>query len=385
LRAARLQPYLASAVFSLVPVLSPGYGTFGVDRWWRVYVDMDVARQWGVEATAAVLLHEANHVVRDHHNRAARMGVRPSEHLLWNLAGDAAINDDLMDERLPLPDPVLPAQLGLEPGQMEEVYFRHLTRQLEHRERASCGSGSGGASLSIEIPDEPEPGPDGTDGVDEVDAGAIRRAVAHEVVEASERDEAVSPGLIRWAQDLLNPQVPWRTLLRAAVGRCVRAESARSRPDWGRPDRRAESRPDFPQPGKRYFRPDIAVVIDTSASMSNALLNAAVTEINSLLHRSGIAAITVITCDAAAARPQRIRRLGELTLSGGGGTDLRIGIEAAAAQRPRPTTIVVITDGLTPWPTEAPTRTNLVAVVIGHDAALPIGSGITSLRIEEPS
>lgn len=385
LRAARLQPYLASAVFSLVPVLSPGYGTFGVDRWWRVYVDMAVARQWGVEATAAVLLHEANHVVRDHHTRAARIGVRPGEHRLWNLAGDAAINDDLVDEHLPLPDPVLPAQLGLRPGQMEEVYFRHLTKQLEHRERSSCGSGSGGASLSIEISDEPEPGPNGTDGVDEVDAGAIRRAVAHDVIGAAERDETVSPGLVRWAQDLLDPQVPWRTLLRAAVGRCVRAESARNRPDWARPDRRADSRPDFPHPGKRYFRPDIAVVIDTSASMSSVLLNAAVTEINSLLHRSGIGAVTVVTCDSQAASPQRIRRLGELTLTGGGGTDLRIGITAAAAQRPTPTTIVVITDGLTPWPTEAPPRTNLVAVVIGHDAALPVGRGITSLRIEERS
>ena len=53
LRAARLQPYLASAVFSLVPVDSPGYGTFAVDRHWRVYVDMEQARAWGVEASAA--------------------------------------------------------------------------------------------------------------------------------------------------------------------------------------------------------------------------------------------------------------------------------------------------------------------------------------------
>lgn len=382
LRAARMQPYLASAVFALVPVPEPGYGTFGVDRWWRVYMDMDVARVWGVEATAAVLLHEAHHMVRDHHGRADRMSVTGAQARRWNLAGDAAINDDLVADGIPVPDPVLPRHLGLTDGGIEEAYFRHLVKEPDHQGHDSCGSGAGGAPLPVEI----DVGPDGpgADGVDDVDAAAIRRAVAHDVVRSQDRGVPVSPGLVRWARDLLYPQVPWRSLLRSALGRRVRSVSSRPHPDWTRADRRADSRPDFPRPGARHHRPDIAVVIDTSASMTPSLLDAAATEINALLHRSGIRELTVVVCDCTAARPQQVRRLGQLTMLGGGGTDLRIGIAAAAAGRPSPSVIVVLTDGWTPWPTAAPPRTALIAVVIGEEAPLPRGPGIVALRIDEP-
>jgi predicted metal-dependent peptidase len=204
----------------------------------------------------------------------------------------------------------------------------------------------GGVPLPVEI----DGGPDesGADGVDDVDAGAIRRAVAHDVTRAEDRGEPVSPGLARWARDLLTPQVPWRSLLRSALGRSVREITSRTDPDWSCPDRRADTRPDFPRPGARHHRPDIAVVLDTSASMSQLLLNAAATEVSSLLHRSGIRELTVLVCDTAAVRPQRVRRLGDLQLKGGGGTDMRVGISAAAATRPTPSMIVVLTDGWTP-------------------------------------
>lgn len=382
LRAARMQPYLASAVFSLVPVDAPGYGTFGVDRWWRVYVDMAVARDWGVEATAAVLVHEAHHVVRDHHGRAERLRVHRDRALQWNLAGDAAINDDLLADGLSLPDPVLPRHLGLAEGLLEETYFQHLVVRDRGRDRDSCGSGAGGPTLDVEVDDAPEQS--GSDGVDEVDGSAIRRGVAHDVARAADRGEQVSPGLVRWARDLLRPQVPWRQLLRGALGHDLREASGRSSDDWSRPDRRADSRPDFPRPGARSHQPEVAVVVDTSASMSRPLLDVAVTEINALLHRAGVRALTVVVCDAAAARPQRVRRLGQLVLTGGGGTDLRVGIAAAAAGRPTPTAIVVLTDGLTPWPGAAPPRSRLIAAVIGDHAPLPEGPGITAVRVAEP-
>lgn len=384
LRAAMLQPYLASAVFSLVPVVQPEYGTFGVDRWWRVYVDMNRAREWGVAATAAVILHEAHHVVRDHHGRADRIGVQQDQARLWNLAGDAAINDDLVEDGLPLPSPVLPKHLGLQTGQLEETYFRQLVRHAENEQCESCGSGSGGTPLETEIDQEPDPfNPQGSQGVDQVEAQAIRRAVAHDVVAAQGSNQNPSPGLVLWAQDLLNPQVPWQNLLRSALGSSVRAITSRPHADWARADRRADSQPEFLRPGSRHHRPQVAVVIDTSASMSVPLLNAAVTEINAMLQRCGVHDLLVVVCDSAATPPQRVRRIGQLTLRGGGGTDLRVGIASAAACRPSPNIIVVLTDGLTPWPESAPPKTQLIAVVIGNQAPLPEGAGITSLRIRE--
>lgn len=118
--------------------------------------------------------------------------------------------------------------------------------------------------------------------------------------------------------------------------------------------------------------------------MSQELLDAAVTEIDALLHRTAARELTVVVCDAEAARPQRVRRLGDLTLRGGGGTDLRIGIAAAAACRPAPSVIVVLTDGFTPWPDAAPPSTSVIAVVIGSGAPLPRGPDIQALRIDAP-
>lgn len=378
LRAARMQPYLASAVFSLVPVPTPGYGTFAVDRWWRVYVDMDQARAWGVEATAAVLLHEANHVLRDHHGRAERAGVTAASHHRWNLAGDAAINDGLHSDGLPLPDPVLPSTLALDPGGIEESYFRQLTERAAVRPRPKCGSGSGGERLPVELDDDSD-----EPGVDEVDATAIRRGVAHEVAAAQVQGVRVSPGLALWAQALLTPQVSWRTLLRSEVGRPLRGAYGRRHPTWHRPDRRGDARPDFPSPGSYRERPEVAVVIDTSASMSMRALDAAVTELDDILRRL-CAEVTVIACDQHAVTPQRIRRLSQLELTGGGGTDLRVGIRAAAELRPTPTVIAVLTDGWTPWPPSAPPRSSVVAVVIGAEAPLPTGPSIVAVRIDEP-
>jgi len=49
-------------------------------------------------------------------------------------------------------------------------------------------------------------------------------------------------------------------------------------------------------------------------------------------------------------------------LAGGGGTDMGAGVAAAAALRPRPSVVVVLTDGFTPWPEDRPRG---VRVVVG--------------------
>ena len=89
-----------------------------------------------------------------------------------------------------------------------------------------------------------------------------------------------------------------------------------------------------------------------------------------------------MVCDEEAAAPQQVRTISELQLTGGGGTDMRVGIAAALDLRPRPQVVVVLTDGLTPWPVDAPVGTTLVAVVIGNDAPLPTGDRIVALRVE---
>lgn len=382
LRAARLQPYLASAIFALVPVDTPGLGTFAVDRWWRVYVDMEVARGWGVAATAAVLVHEAHHVLRDHHERARRAGVTAGTHAAWNLAADAAINDDLVDDGLPLPDPVLPRHLGCRRGGFEEAYYRAVLESKADGPDTACGSGAGGDPLDVEIDEQPD---STAEGLDPVDADAVRRSVAHDVIRADDRGDEVPPRLVRWARAMVTPQVPWRTLLRATIGRDLRASVRHGEPDWRRAHRRGGIDPDILSPGQREHRPDVAVVIDTSASMDRRQLAAAVSEVDALLHRAAVAPIDVVVCDHEAARPQRIHRLSDLHLSGGRGTDMTLGIAVAASIRPAPKVIVVLTDGETLWPPAAPARTSVIVVLIDAadrpPAPPPTGPGFRVVRV----
>lgn len=381
LRAARMQPYLAAAIYALVPVASPGRGTFAVDSRWRVYLDVEQARGWGVEASAAVLLHEAHHVLRDHHRRSARAGAMTErQQFLWNLAGDAAINDDLITDGAPVPDPLLPEHLDAPPHLLEEAYYQHLLAlEQPPPPDPQCGSGAGGPALDCEVSDDDDAPP----GLDEVDADAVRRAVAHDVeaAAAAAKERGPSPGLTLWADRLLRPQVPWQELLRGAFRHEVRAVTGRPWPTYSRPDRRADAWPHLVRPGNVRTSAEVAVVIDTSASMSRSLLDAAVSEIDSLLRQSGVRRLTVLNCDHEAAVPQKVRRVGTLRLTGGGGTDLRVGIAAAAELRPRPSVIAVLTDGLTPWPEAAPHGTRLIAVVIGNDAPLPLGPGIVAVRV----
>ena len=71
-----------------------------------------------------MLVHEVGHLVRAHAERADALGA-DVDHERWNLAADAAINDDLLAAGVPLPDgAVTPATLGLAEGGIEEVVLR---------------------------------------------------------------------------------------------------------------------------------------------------------------------------------------------------------------------------------------------------------------------
>ena len=107
LRLVRARPYLAAALWALVPVERTGLGTLAVDRWWRLYFDPAVCSAWTVEQLAGVLYHEVCHLLRAHHERAETICAQPE---LFNVCGDLEINDDLRNEGVSLPGQ--PEKLG---------------------------------------------------------------------------------------------------------------------------------------------------------------------------------------------------------------------------------------------------------------------------------
>jgi predicted metal-dependent peptidase len=84
--------------------------------------------------------------------------------------------------------------------------------------------------------------------------------------------------------------------------------------------------------------------------------------------------VRVLAVDTAVHAVKRVSTARQVELVGGGGTDLGRGIDAAAALKPRPSVLVVLTDGLTPWPAEGPRG---VRVVIGLLTGASAGSRVS--------
>jgi hypothetical protein len=108
-------PYFGAALHALTPVHVPegSLGTFGVLPNSVLLVDDEPLRRWKVDEVAAVLIHEALHIIRDHDSRRRKLGAESfAEGRLWNIAADCEINDDFEPMKLTLPGTPVPPLLG---------------------------------------------------------------------------------------------------------------------------------------------------------------------------------------------------------------------------------------------------------------------------------
>ena len=170
---------------------------------------------------------------------------------------------------------------------------------------------------------------------------------------------------MRWAQETLTPAVDWRKLLAAELRRAITDRAGAADYSYRRTSRRAAAIGDVVLPALRRPVPGVAVVCDTSGSMTGDLLAMALTEVEGLLRSLGVARqVRLLACDAAAAPVQRVTSARQVELIGGG-TDMGAGIAAASALRPRPAITVVLTDGYTPWPDRAPKGIRVVVALLG--------------------
>jgi hypothetical protein len=148
-----------------------------------------------------------------------------------------------------------------------------------------------------------------------------------------------------------------------------RLDARQHHPTYRKLSRRQAASPRAILPGSQKPVPSVDVVVDTSGSMDDGLLAQAVGEVDGVLQTLGnsVGNVQVYSC-AAAHTAGSVRRAHDLQLVGGGGTDLRVGIDAALSGRPRPELLIVLTDGDTPWPVSRPTGCAVVAVIISRGA-----------------
>ncbi|HVA06085.1 MAG TPA: VWA-like domain-containing protein [Acidimicrobiales bacterium] len=344
-------PYLASALFAAPVRCVPGSGTIAVDRGWRIHADPEVVNALPADEVGRILIHLVSHLLRDHTDRAVRADVTSDggDPIAWNRASDAEINDDLASNGMvPECAAEMPGGLGAPEGRLAEQYYdlaRGGKRQWD------CGSGCDGMARPWDGDARQN------DGLTDRDGQFLRLATASEM----QRHEAAEPGSVatgwmRWAEQMLPSRTDWRRVLAAEVQTGVMRVAGMVDYTYRRPSRRSEVAPSVIMPILERPVPDVAIVCDTSGSMTSDLLARALAEVESILQRVGLRGtnVRVLACDAEVHSVKRVSRASQVELLGGGGTDMGEGIARALALRPRPSIVVVLTDGYTPWPESAP-------------------------------
>ncbi|MFJ8721332.1 VWA-like domain-containing protein [Streptomyces sp. NPDC093269] len=370
LHAARVRPYLATALFALHTVESRSVPTMAVDRYWRCYVSPAFVDRTPVEELAGVWVHEVSHLLRDHHGRSDRFAgehglTGPGERLRMNIAADCEINDDVYGDGLARPKGAVgPGTLGLTEGRLMEEYLRRFRLGPHTQSMAwlDCGSGADGLERVWDL------GPDGADGLSDQERDLVRFRVAQGI---TARPGNTPKGWRRWAEEAFHPPQPWRELLGAAVRSATSGAGAGEDYSYGRPSRRSPALPGAVLPSLRRRPPRVCVVIDTSGSVSDTELGSALLEVAAISRAVGGRRdlVTVVSCDAAARVAHPLCSAEGIPLVGGGGTDLRSGFTKALRAQPPPDVVVVLTDGQTPWPDTRPPCRTVVGLFEGRQVS----------------
>ena len=247
---------------------------------------------------SGVLKHEFYHLVFEHVT-----GRLPPEGMtkMWNIATDLAINSHLMDE---LPEQgCFPTRKPFEKyplGQSAEFYFKMLKEDEQFQkpddqdgngdgDGQGEGDGQGGSSNGSGLPDtmDDHSGWGGESDMDEETKQAMRDIAQERLKQAMKDavDEINSNGR-GWGtigaetrkaiQDFITPKVDWRKVLRYFIKTSQRSNK-RSTP------RRINKRFPYIHSGKRVTRQaKIAISIDQSGSVSDAMLALFFSELSSL-------------------------------------------------------------------------------------------------------
>lgn len=454
LRAAKLRPYFAAALWRLIPVPKSGLGTMGIDRYGRCYYDPSLFESWTLDQSATVICHELLHRLVQHAKRADKALV--SDHQKWNVAADVEINQMLREDGLDLPllpqpkswDPqisgpwegkpcfpetikgwqMVPDGHGglkldnrpLPPGLTAEEYYQILTTEPPKDDEDQSGgdgdgdgeeSGEGSGDKSGSKPGD-KPGPtggkaqpnptggndgsgadgesspweDGPPSEDHPGQTEIESEIqSREFAKSLQSTGKGGAGLRRWAGQILEPaKVNWDQRLRALIRDAAERRSGTDDTTFSVPNRRQwglwDSGHEVCLPSGVSPIPEVFCVIDTSGSMSDDILQSILVEIKSVCQAVG-APVRAVCVDDRCYDIQKIEETTIVRTTGGGGTDMRLGIELARKQTPVPAVCIVLTDGYTPWPTDPDGRMAIIAVITAGGTNHGIPSFINTVNL----
>tara|TARA_R100000808_G_C2155439_1_gene167907 strand:+ start:3663 stop:4937 length:1275 start_codon:yes stop_codon:yes gene_type:complete len=391
LKAARLAaikrwPYFDTNFMAMALVPKKEIPTVGTDTLGRFYFNTRFVLELSVPELATMWQHEVLHTFLEHYKRVNGRSFRD-----WNIAADCEINDDLQAEGCPFPSaypPHLPTNFDLENGKLAEYYFEHIHDEDENEEdeegegegeSGSEGEGEGSSEGGDSPPEEDggssmdgrqrswEDGPEAESGVEEISAAlleVLKQQASEKIEEHAKNVGRVPLGILNKARENLSPpKIPWQKELASAVRACVADVAGAVDFTYKKPSRRQSIYGRFVMPASRRPIPDTAIVLDTSASMFGGDLDDALSETQGVIRALGGKGVRVLATDSQVHSQQKVTRASKVETLGGGGTDMRVGIEATRKLRPKIDLCIVITDGESPWPRVAPKGMRVIIVL----------------------
>lgn len=419
LKAIKRHPYFTSVYFALIPI-EKAIGTLAVDKQWRCYYDPEKIKEWGVEKTSTILLHEIGHLLRDHHKRVKNKGIKDNEFKIANICEDLEINDDIVAEGINLPTNLcLPKKFNLEENDIWENYFDVLIKKASQldlefcsgsdcktdpkcptnlpgdneskdpktgkiRIHVDCGSCAGGDQRDYEDPEDPL----GKDGILDIEQELIRRQIAREIQDACSKNPGNVPlGWKQWADATLKSQVRWDKELRASIRNAAFFRSGCEDYTYKKPSRRQNLFPDIVKPSMHKPTPDVAIVIDTSGSMDKNALEVCLSETKAVLKSSNLlAGTTVLTADTQVHFAKKVVNVKQIELLGGGGTDMVQPLKVIASKKHKPSVVIVMTDGYTPWPDHnLLPKSRVIALLIGNNSDRNVPTWMKKIVVDTKS
>jgi predicted metal-dependent peptidase len=270
---------------------------------------------------------------------------------LWNIANDYCVNGDLVKHNVGEKITSVPCLYDRKYDGMssEEVY----DALYEKAEKIDIGS------LLDQMIDEHLDGEGDGDGDEEGEGkgrpkltAEEKQAIKDEIKEAMLAAAAtvdgagnLPAGVKRLIQQLTEPQMNWRELLRMNLESTIKADYT-----WMRASRKGWH-VDAVLPGQKYDDMiDIAVMLDASGSISETMLKDFLSEIQGIMDSFPSYKIHVVTFDTDCYNPAQydsdnLDSMIDYEVKGGGGTDFDCIFKYLKAEEITPRRLIVFTDG----------------------------------------
>ena len=309
------------------------------------YFDTKFIDKLSPKQTEFLFAHEVLHNVFDH------MGRRDSRDPdIWNIAADYAINQILVDDKIG--DKITQVKIFQDNkyrGKSAEEIYDIIFEKYDLQQLQSLGE-----LLDQHLDPEKDGGPDGKGGkkkpYSKEELRKIRDEMKEAMISAAQSAGAgnIPAGVRRMIQELTEPKINWRELLRQQIQSTIRSDYT-----WMRPSRKGWHTGAV-LPGMNYDQTiDVAIAIDMSGSISNKQGRDFLSEVQGIMDQFKDFHIKLWCFDTAIYNPvditaDTISEFETYELKGGGGTDFDANWTFMKDENFVPKKFIMFTDGM-PW------------------------------------